>query len=109
MEKKEIRKIMEKLYDTPEETTNSVLNFVVETKTPAVDDTHNVRANLNNHHAVQRVGGCRNRKMDAVGAPNAGDGLPNTPSHCRPVVTLHFIPSAIATPPGVPVETFAYG
>ncbi|KAJ6264756.1 LOW QUALITY PROTEIN: hypothetical protein Dda_0907 [Drechslerella dactyloides] len=100
MEKKEIRKITKKLYDTPEETTNSVLNFVAEMETPAFDDAHNVRANMNSHHVVRRVGGRGDRKSDAVGDASLHSGV---------VANKHCLSSAITIPPGVPVEIFAYG
>ncbi|KAF3925664.1 hypothetical protein ABW21_db0208714 [Orbilia brochopaga] len=110
MEKKEIRKMTKKPNDTPEQTTKSVLNFVAEAPMPAFDDAHNVRVNItNHHHVVQRVGESQNGERSAARAHSESvNGPRNEPPHCR-LIAQRDLSSAVMIPPGVPVETFAYG
>ncbi|KAK6541694.1 hypothetical protein TWF694_007487 [Orbilia ellipsospora] len=111
MEKKEISKNHEKLYDTPEKTTKFVLDFVADWGESAVDDLNHKKED---HRIVQREEKHLNGDGDVIGLLRSviSQGRPENGgtvmSHHRGVFGSCKI-SSIAIHPGVPVEASSYG
>ncbi|KAK6361993.1 hypothetical protein TWF730_005697 [Orbilia blumenaviensis] len=108
MEMKEISKKPENPYDTPEKTTNYVLNVVADKEAPT-PDMKEVRVGINDDDLVhaEKLGFDQEKKIL--------DGLDKNRPHERIIrpcgylaIGYHACP-AITIPPSVPVETFAYG
>ncbi|KAK6534661.1 hypothetical protein TWF281_005967 [Arthrobotrys megalospora] len=108
MEMKEISKKPENPYDTPEKTTNSVLNVVADMEVPALA-MKEVRVNMNDDDLVRaRKRDCDWRKMvfKVLGGNKAHERIVRP---CNYLGIGYHVSPAIAIPPGIPVETFAYG
>ncbi|EWC45123.1 hypothetical protein DRE_06262 [Drechslerella stenobrocha 248] len=116
MEKKGIGKCTKKLYDTPEETTNTVLDFVVEMEASALDGASSARVNQHDHQAARQMaepirgyGGSVEGSDGSVAFwDDASTGQTMSPCYRR-MSRVHRLPSVIAAPPGTPVEIFSYG
>lgn len=105
---KEISKNPENPYDTPEKTTNYVLNVVADTEVSTLD-IKEVRVGTNDDdlvHSEQRSFDWRKRIFEGLGGSRADKHTARSCGH--PGVLYHNSP-AIVVPPGLPVETFAYG
>ncbi|KAK6521516.1 hypothetical protein TWF506_001726 [Arthrobotrys conoides] len=108
MEMKEISKKPENPYDTPEKTTNHVLNVVADMEISTLD-IKEVRVCTKNEdlvHVEKRSFGWRKTVSEDLGGNKADERIKRSCSYLG--VGCHS-PPAVVIPPGLPVETFAYG
>ncbi|KAK6350759.1 hypothetical protein TWF718_003947 [Orbilia javanica] len=108
MEMKEISKNPENSYDTPEKTTNHVLNVVADMKVSTLD-IKGVRVGTNDDdlvHVEKRSFGRKKMVSEGSGRSRTDEYIVRS---CRYLGAGHNSSPAIVVPPGLPVETFAYG
>ncbi|KAF3081410.1 hypothetical protein TWF569_003124 [Orbilia oligospora] len=108
MEMKEISKNPKNPYDTPEKTTNHVLNVVADMEASTLD-IKEVRVSTNNDdlvHMEKRNLRWKRMIYEDSGGNKADEHVSRPCSYLG--VGCYNLP-AIVIPPSLPVETFAYG
>ncbi|KAF3163216.1 hypothetical protein TWF788_001662 [Orbilia oligospora] len=108
MEMKEISKTPKNLYDTPEKTTNHVLNVVADMEASTLD-IKEVRVSTNNDdlvHVEKRNLRLKRMIYEDLGGNKADDHVARSCSYLG--VGCYSLPATVI-PPSLPVETFAYG